>query len=172
MSKSQNKAKSKSGVWERKKVSVEKENKLIVIRFLLHLKTNSSIFIDNQKTSIDITQLLLCFFFFFFFLLPSLFPLFLPFFCPLLFTTNCIPTVFYCSTQNIWMRIVKEAEEAVSASRNHLVFAYYVTGHGFGHATRVIEVTFLHPLITFLIIVFFFLILLNSDWIWFFFFLL
>ncbi|KAA0053429.1 L-arabinokinase [Cucumis melo var. makuwa] len=38
------------------------------------------------------------------------------------------------------MRIVKEAEEAVSASRNHLVFAYYVTGHGFGHATRVIEV--------------------------------
>lgn len=37
------------------------------------------------------------------------------------------------------MRIEKEAE-AVSASRNHLVFAYYVTGHGFGHATRVIEV--------------------------------
>lgn len=36
------------------------------------------------------------------------------------------------------MRIEKEAE-AVSASRNHLVFAYYVTGHGFGHATRVIE---------------------------------
>lgn len=23
-----------------------------------------------------------------------------------------------------------------------LVFAYYVTGHGFGHATRVVEVTF------------------------------
>ncbi|XP_038905289.1 L-arabinokinase-like [Benincasa hispida] len=37
------------------------------------------------------------------------------------------------------MRIEMEAE-AVSASRNHLVFAYYVTGHGFGHATRVIEV--------------------------------
>ncbi|THU57600.1 hypothetical protein C4D60_Mb03t05220 [Musa balbisiana] len=28
----------------------------------------------------------------------------------------------------------------VSASREHLVFAYYVTGHGFGHATRVVEV--------------------------------
>ncbi|KAK6927776.1 Galactokinase, N-terminal domain [Dillenia turbinata] len=28
----------------------------------------------------------------------------------------------------------------VSASRNHLIFAYYVTGHGFGHATRVTEV--------------------------------
>ncbi|GJR45923.1 L-arabinokinase-like protein [Tanacetum coccineum] len=28
----------------------------------------------------------------------------------------------------------------MSASRNHLVFAYYVTGHGFGHATRVVEV--------------------------------
>ncbi|XP_010263341.1 PREDICTED: L-arabinokinase-like [Nelumbo nucifera] len=28
----------------------------------------------------------------------------------------------------------------VSASRKHLVFAYYVTGHGFGHATRVVEV--------------------------------
>lgn len=56
------------------------------------------------------------------------------------------------------MRIVKEAEEAVSASRNHLVFAYYVTGHGFGHATRVIEVTFIHPipLITFLIVFSFF----------------
>ncbi|XP_015971773.1 L-arabinokinase [Arachis duranensis] len=31
-------------------------------------------------------------------------------------------------------------EEAVSASSKHLVFAYYVTGHGFGHATRVAEV--------------------------------
>lgn len=27
-----------------------------------------------------------------------------------------------------------------SASRDHLIFAYYVTGHGFGHATRVVEV--------------------------------
>ncbi|KAJ6434783.1 hypothetical protein OIU84_000090 [Salix udensis] len=26
------------------------------------------------------------------------------------------------------------------ASRKHPVFAYYVTGHGFGHATRVVEV--------------------------------
>lgn len=55
------------------------------------------------------------------------------------------------------MRIEKEAE-AVSASRNHLVFAYYVTGHGFGHATRVIEVSFVHPilLIVFRINFFFF----------------
>ncbi|RWW11562.1 hypothetical protein GW17_00024821 [Ensete ventricosum] len=30
--------------------------------------------------------------------------------------------------------------DGVSASREHLVFAYYVTGHGFGHATRVVEV--------------------------------
>ncbi|KAJ6354811.1 hypothetical protein OIU77_005419 [Salix suchowensis] len=30
--------------------------------------------------------------------------------------------------------------EGVSASRKQLVFAYYVTGHGFGHATRVVEV--------------------------------
>lgn len=30
--------------------------------------------------------------------------------------------------------------EGVSASSKHLVFAYYVTGHGFGHATRVVEV--------------------------------
>lgn len=37
------------------------------------------------------------------------------------------------------MRIEDDVEE-VSASRNHLVFAYYVTGHGFGHATRVVEV--------------------------------
>ncbi|XP_062025218.1 L-arabinokinase-like [Rosa rugosa] len=37
------------------------------------------------------------------------------------------------------MRIEEEAD-GVSASRNHLVFAYYVTGHGFGHATRVVEV--------------------------------
>lgn len=28
----------------------------------------------------------------------------------------------------------------ISASRDHLIFAYYVTGHGFGHATRVVEV--------------------------------
>ncbi|XP_020536405.1 L-arabinokinase isoform X2 [Jatropha curcas] len=36
------------------------------------------------------------------------------------------------------MRI--EENGGVSASRKHLVFAYYVTGHGFGHATRVVEV--------------------------------
>lgn len=32
--------------------------------------------------------------------------------------------------------------DGVSASSKHLVFAYYVTGHGFGHATRVVEVSF------------------------------
>ncbi|KAK7260752.1 hypothetical protein RIF29_27049 [Crotalaria pallida] len=37
------------------------------------------------------------------------------------------------------MRIETESD-GVSASRKHLVFAYYVTGHGFGHATRVTEV--------------------------------
>ncbi|KAI7735483.1 hypothetical protein M8C21_017841 [Ambrosia artemisiifolia] len=31
-------------------------------------------------------------------------------------------------------------EDGLSASLNHLVFAYYVSGHGFGHATRVVEV--------------------------------
>ncbi|KAG5409769.1 hypothetical protein IGI04_006088 [Brassica rapa subsp. trilocularis] len=36
------------------------------------------------------------------------------------------------------MRI--DDDEGVSASSKHLVFAYYVTGHGFGHATRVVEV--------------------------------
>ncbi|KAJ0824880.1 putative L-arabinokinase [Helianthus annuus] len=35
---------------------------------------------------------------------------------------------------------IDDGVEQVSASRNHLVFAYYVTGHGFGHATRVVEV--------------------------------
>ncbi|KAM6563354.1 hypothetical protein CsatB_023352 [Cannabis sativa] len=29
---------------------------------------------------------------------------------------------------------------ASSNSRNHLVFGYNVTSHGFGHATRVVEV--------------------------------
>lgn len=38
------------------------------------------------------------------------------------------------------MRIKENEGVSVSASRNHLVFAYYVTGHGFGHATRVVEV--------------------------------
>lgn len=38
------------------------------------------------------------------------------------------------------MRI--DENEGVSASSKHLVFAYYVTGHGFGHATRVVEVLF------------------------------
>uniref|UniRef100_A0A7N0U6W1 L-arabinokinase n=1 Tax=Kalanchoe fedtschenkoi TaxID=63787 RepID=A0A7N0U6W1_KALFE len=37
------------------------------------------------------------------------------------------------------MRIESDSD-TVTASRNHLVFAYYVTGHGFGHATRVVEV--------------------------------
>ncbi|XP_004498554.1 L-arabinokinase-like [Cicer arietinum] len=37
------------------------------------------------------------------------------------------------------MRIEQESD-GVSASTKHLVFAYYVTGHGFGHATRVTEV--------------------------------
>ncbi|XP_020226099.1 L-arabinokinase [Cajanus cajan] len=37
------------------------------------------------------------------------------------------------------MRIDQESD-GVSASTKHLVFAYYVTGHGFGHATRVTEV--------------------------------
>ncbi|KAJ4963559.1 hypothetical protein NE237_023498 [Protea cynaroides] len=36
------------------------------------------------------------------------------------------------------MRI--DEDDLVSASRKHLVFAYYITGHGFGHATRVVEV--------------------------------
>ncbi|KAI9097754.1 hypothetical protein K1719_025525 [Acacia pycnantha] len=35
---------------------------------------------------------------------------------------------------------IEQGIDAVSASRKHLVFAYYVTGHGFGHATRVAEV--------------------------------
>ncbi|KAH9623557.1 hypothetical protein KSS87_010751 [Heliosperma pusillum] len=37
------------------------------------------------------------------------------------------------------MRIENEGDD-VSVPRRHLVFAYYVTGHGFGHATRVVEV--------------------------------
>lgn len=45
------------------------------------------------------------------------------------------------------MRIDEESE-GVSASRNHLVFAYYVTGHGFGHATRVVEVSYLCSLLS------------------------
>ncbi|XP_077214407.1 L-arabinokinase-like isoform X2 [Tasmannia lanceolata] len=31
-------------------------------------------------------------------------------------------------------------EDHILASKKHLVFAYYITGHGFGHATRVVEV--------------------------------
>ncbi|KAL5729490.1 L-arabinokinase [Ranunculus cassubicifolius] len=34
---------------------------------------------------------------------------------------------------------IEEGNE-VSAAPKHLVFAYYITGHGFGHATRVVEV--------------------------------
>lgn len=29
----------------------------------------------------------------------------------------------------------------VTAPPQHLVFAYYITGHGFGHATRALEVS-------------------------------
>ncbi|XAR57680.1 L-arabinokinase [Bertholletia excelsa] len=35
---------------------------------------------------------------------------------------------------------IENGNDNVSASTKHLVFAYYVTGHGFGHATRVVEV--------------------------------
>ncbi|KAM7265408.1 hypothetical protein ACFE04_003091 [Oxalis oulophora] len=35
---------------------------------------------------------------------------------------------------------IEDGSEPQSASTNHLIFAYYVTGHGFGHATRVVEV--------------------------------
>jgi len=33
----------------------------------------------------------------------------------------------------------------VTAPPQHLVFAYYITGHGFGHATRALEVRFGAP---------------------------
>ncbi|KAM7254898.1 hypothetical protein ACFE04_020139 [Oxalis oulophora] len=36
---------------------------------------------------------------------------------------------------------IEDGSKPQSASTNHLIFAYCVTGHGFGHATRVIEVT-------------------------------
>ncbi|XP_042452174.1 L-arabinokinase-like isoform X2 [Zingiber officinale] len=35
---------------------------------------------------------------------------------------------------------IEDGHSVASASLEHLVFAYYVTGHGFGHATRVVEV--------------------------------
>lgn len=35
---------------------------------------------------------------------------------------------------------IRDGSVEESASIKHLVFAYYVTGHGFGHATRVVEV--------------------------------
>lgn len=38
-------------------------------------------------------------------------------------------------------------DEVVSAAANRLIFAYYVTGHGFGHATRVTEVHFVFGLL-------------------------
>ncbi|XP_030551692.2 L-arabinokinase-like [Rhodamnia argentea] len=38
------------------------------------------------------------------------------------------------------MRLEPQETSGVSSSRDRLVFAYYVTGHGFGHATRVVEV--------------------------------
>ncbi|XP_047325934.1 L-arabinokinase [Impatiens glandulifera] len=36
--------------------------------------------------------------------------------------------------------MIEDEGNQVSSSNKHLVFAYYVTGHGFGHATRVVEV--------------------------------
>lgn len=35
---------------------------------------------------------------------------------------------------------IEDGRSVASASLEHLVVAYYVTGHGFGHATRVVEV--------------------------------
>ncbi|KAH7844149.1 hypothetical protein Vadar_024884 [Vaccinium darrowii] len=35
---------------------------------------------------------------------------------------------------------IEQGDDRISASRKNLVFAYYVTGHGLGHATRVVEV--------------------------------
>lgn len=43
-------------------------------------------------------------------------------------------------SRDMKMRIIEENSNHVSSARDHLVFAYYVTGHGFGHATRVVEV--------------------------------
>lgn len=37
-----------------------------------------------------------------------------------------------------------EEDVQVSGSQKHLVFAYYITGHGFGHATRVVEVRIIY----------------------------
>ncbi|KAM7252424.1 hypothetical protein ACFE04_024307 [Oxalis oulophora] len=34
---------------------------------------------------------------------------------------------------------IEDGSEPQSTSTSHLIFAYYVTGHGFGHATRVVE---------------------------------
>lgn len=34
----------------------------------------------------------------------------------------------------------RDCSRMVGSEKKSLVFAYYVTGHGFGHATRVIEV--------------------------------
>lgn len=45
----------------------------------------------------------------------------------------------FISALSAIMRINSD-DDQVSASGNHLIFAYYVTGHGFGHATRVVEV--------------------------------
>lgn len=52
---------------------------------------------------------------------------------------NNLPLKFWSKTKVVVaMRIEENGGE--SASINHLIFAYYVTGHGFGHATRVVEV--------------------------------
>jgi len=39
------------------------------------------------------------------------------------------------------MTTMEDGNGGVSAARQHLVFAYYVSGHGLGHATRVVEVS-------------------------------
>lgn len=36
---------------------------------------------------------------------------------------------------------IKGENGGVSQTKRPFVFAYYVTGHGFGHATRVVEVS-------------------------------
>nr|CAB3503737.1 unnamed protein product [Digitaria exilis] len=39
----------------------------------------------------------------------------------------------------------------VTAPPQHLVFAYYITGHGFGHATRALEVRLSFPVVRHLV---------------------
>jgi L-arabinokinase len=49
-------------------------------------------------------------------------------------------SIIESSSQRLPEKMRIDENEGVSASSKHLVFAYYVTGHGFGHATRVVEV--------------------------------